>query len=180
MRKLMLVLLTAVITLGFLMEPAVLHARGGRGGGGHGGHGGWGGRGGGFHGGSHGSYRGGSYGGVRYYGGTALGYGVGFGTAYYYDPWYYYPNPSVYAPPPVVVAPPPTYIEPAAVAPGPSSDTALPPGTISQVSPNSNQRRCQKWAPTGQVHNESRWNTQTQIMETVSVPNFAWRDFPCN
>jgi len=61
----------------------------------------------------------------------------------------------------------------------PGTGNTSPPPTTGQITPNPNQKRCQKWAPTGESHTESRWNPQTQTMETVSVPNFGWQDIPC-
>ena len=82
------------------------------------------------------------------------------------------PPSSGFTPPPSGVNPPPATGEP-----GPGNIS--PPPTTSQITPNPNQKRCQKWAPTGEFHNESRWNPQKQTMETVSVPNFDWQDYPC-
>jgi hypothetical protein len=169
MRKVMVVLFAVVLSFAFLIAPSFVEA------GGYGGHGGW--RG--YHGGYHGGY--------RYYGGPFSGFGAGFWTGYYpwYYPWYYpgyyynYAPPTVYDPLPVIEAPPPGYVEPPPVTQDPGTGGIIPPPTTSQIPPNSYQRRCQKWAPTGEFHNESRWNPQKQTMETVSVPNFAWQDYPC-
>lgn len=86
-----------------------------------------------------------------------------------------YPPPP---PPPAFTRPPSAAYPPPAVQ-GPGPGNTLPPAAASQLAPNPNQRRCQKWAPTGEYHNESRWNPEKQITETVSVPNFAWQDYPC-
>jgi hypothetical protein len=90
------------------------------------------------------------------------------------------PSPGL-TPPPSVVAPPPSqgYKEPPPTTQEPGTGNISPPPTTSQITPNPNQKRCQKWAPTGKFHNESSWNPQTQTMETVSVPNFDWQDYPC-
>jgi len=206
MKKSMIVLFASVLSLVFLLAPAaVLEARGGHGGhgGGRGGahHGGFHGRtrsgspaghfhgrsSGGHYGGYYSAYRGGFYGGPRYYGGST----VGFGAACYIAPWgWYYPEyypeyyynvpPEVYDQPPEFEAPPLEYIEPPPATPGSGPGYILPsPPSPSQIPPNMNERRCQIWAPTGEFHLESSWNTQKQIMETVPVPNFAWQDYPC-
>jgi hypothetical protein len=73
--------------------------------------------------------------------------------------------------------PPQGYIPPPATEP--ANGNISPPPTTSQITPNPTQRRCQKWLPTGEYHNETRWNPEKQTMETVSVPNFAWQDIPC-
>jgi hypothetical protein len=86
-----------------------------------------------------------------------------------------YPPP----PPPQGVTPPSSGVYPPAAAQGSDPGNILPPPTKSQITPNPNQRRCQKWAPTGGYHTESRWNPQKQTMETVSVSNFDWQDYPC-
>ena len=113
--------------------------------------------------------------------------------------WYFCQNPQGYYPyvkscpggwmtviPKVTPPPPPTgftpspsgaYPPPATGEPGPGNIS--PPPTTSQITPNPNQKRCQIWTPTGEFHNESSWNPQNQMMETVSVPNFAWQDIPC-
>jgi len=90
------------------------------------------------------------------------------------------PSPGL-TPPPSVVAPLPSqgYKEPPPTTQEPGTGNISPPPTTSQITPNPNQKRCQKWAPTGEFHNESRWNPQIQTMETVSVPSFAWQDIPC-
>jgi hypothetical protein len=82
------------------------------------------------------------------------------------------PPPSEFNAPPAGVYPPPATGEP-------GTGNISPPPTTSQITPTPNQKRCQKWAPTGEFDKESRWNPQTQTMETVSVPNFAWQDIPC-
>jgi len=191
MKKFTIVLFGAIMSFAFLLAPLSLEALGG-----HGGHGGGrGGHHGGFHGGHggfHGGYRAGSHGGgfyrgPRYYGGPI----VGFGAAYYLAPWgwyypgyypeYYYNVPSaIYDQPPAIEAPPPEYIEPPPATQGSGPGYVLPPPpTISQIPPNNGQKRCQIWAPTGEFHNESSWNPQKQMMETFSVPNLAWQDYPC-
>ncbi len=195
LKRLTAVLFASTLSLVFLLMPTLLEARGGHGGhgGGRGGyHGGFqGGSRGGHYGGYYGGYRGGFYRGPRYYGGPI----VGFGAAYYLAPWgWYYPGyfpsyypeyyynvpPAVYDQPPAIEAPSPEYIEPPPATQGSGPDYVLPPPpTTSQIPPNINQRRCQIWAPTGEFHNESSWNPQKQMMETVSVPNFAWQDYPC-
>jgi hypothetical protein len=81
------------------------------------------------------------------------------------------PSPGLTAPPSGVYPPPATG--------EPGTGNISPPPTTSQIPPNPNQKRCQKWAPTGEFHNESSWNPQKQTMETVSVPNFSWQDYPC-
>ena len=95
-------------------------------------------------------------------------------------------------PPPPLNAPPAPY-DPSLVAPPPSqghdepppttrefgAGEVLPPSTPSQIAPDSYPKRCQKWAPTSEFHKEARWNPQTQTMENVSVPTFAWQDYPC-
>jgi hypothetical protein len=204
----MIVLFASVLSLVFLLVPSVLEARGGHGGhgGGRGGghHGAFhGGNRGGSHGGHHGGFQGGSWGGhySGYYGGYRGGfyggpryYGrpiVGFGAAYYIAPWgWYYPEyypeyyynvpPAVYDQPSAIETPPPEYIEPPPATQGSGPGYVLPPTpTTRQIQPNINQRRCQIWAPTGEFHNQSRWDPQKQMMETVSVPNLAWQDYPC-
>jgi hypothetical protein len=82
-------------------------------------------------------------------------------------------------PPPQGFTPPPSgiYLPPSTGEPG--TGNISPPPTTSQIPPDPNQKRCQKWAPTGEYHNETRWNPQKQTMETVSVPNFTWQDIPC-
>lgn len=87
--------------------------------------------------------------------------------------------PAPYDPSPVAPSPSPGYNEPPPTTREPGTGEVLPPSTSSQIAPDSYSRRCQKWGPTGEFHNESRWNSQTQTMETVSVPNFAWQDYPC-
>jgi len=88
--------------------------------------------------------------------------------------------PKVTPPPPAQgFTPPPSSVNPPSATGEPGTGNITPPPTTSQITPNPNQKRCQKWAPTGELHNESRWNPQTQTMETVSVPNFAWKDYPC-
>lgn len=183
MKRLTVVLFALILSLVFLIAPAILEARGG-----HGGHGGsgCGGRGG-YHGKFHGGYRhyGGFYRGHPIYGGPIFG----FGAPYYLAPWgwyypgyypeYYYTPPTVYDQPPPIEAPPPEYVEPPSATQDPGTGDILPPPTTSQIPPKPNQRRCQIWKPTGEYHNESRWNPQKQTMETVSVPNFAWQDYPC-
>ena len=82
------------------------------------------------------------------------------------------PQPPGFTPPSSGVYPPPATGEP-------GTGNISPPPTTSQITPNPNQKRCQKWAPTGEFHNESSWNPQKQMMETVSVPNFDWQDYPC-
>jgi hypothetical protein len=82
-------------------------------------------------------------------------------------------------PPPPGFTPPPSGAYPPPATGEPGTGNISPPPTTSQITPNPNQKRCQKWAPTGEYHNESRWNPQKQMMETVSVPNFAWQDYPC-
>ncbi len=194
-KKFTIVLLVAILSFAFLFAPPSLEARGGHGG--HGGRGGRGGHHGGFHGGyrggSHGAYYGGFHGGLRggFYRGPRYYGGFGFGAAFYLAPWgwyypgyipdyYYYAPPTVYEQPPAVEEPPPGDVEPLPDAQGPGpGDVLSPPPATSQIPPNSYQRRCQKWAPTGEFHNESRWNPQKQTMEMVSVPNFAWQDYPC-
>ena len=196
MKKFTIVLFAAILSFAFLVAPGILEARGGHGG--HGGHGGGGGHHSGFHGGhrggSHGGYRGGFHGG-GFYGGPRYYGGFGSGAAYYLAPWgWYYPGyepsyypdyyynvpPEVYDQPPAIEAPPPEYIEPPPATQGVSPGYVLPPPpTTSQIPPNINQRRCQFWGPTGESHNESRWNPQKEMMENVSVPNFAWQDHPC-
>jgi hypothetical protein len=196
MKKFTILLFAAILSLGFLVSPAILEARGGHGG--HGGHGGRGGHHGGFHGGyrggSHGGHYGGFYGGFP--GGFYRGYRIyggpifGFGAPYYLAPWgwyypgyypeyYYYTPPTVYDQPPAIEAPPPEYVEPPPATQDPGTGDIFTPPTTSQIPPKPNQRRCQIWKPTGEYHNESRWNPQKQAMETVSVPNFAWQDYPC-
>jgi hypothetical protein len=113
--------------------------------------------------------------------------------------WYYCQNPQGYYPyikscpggwmtvVPNVTPPPPSpgFTPPSSSAypppatGGPGIGNISPPPTTSQIPPNPNQKRCQKWAPTGEFRNESSWNPQKQTMETVSVPNFAWQDYPC-
>jgi hypothetical protein len=216
MKRLLIILFASVLSVVFLLAPAVLEARGGhggrgggRGGGHHGGfhgghrggsqggyhggfqgghHGGFqGGSWGGHHGGYHGGYPGGYPGGPRYYGGLM----VGFGAAYYIAPWgWYYPEyypeyyynvpPEVYDRPPAIETPPPEYLEPPPATQGSGPGYVFPPPpAASQISPDMNQRRCQVWAPTGTFHNQSRWDPEKQMMEIVSVPNFAWQDYPC-
>jgi hypothetical protein len=209
MKKLTIVLFAAILSLAVLVTPALLDARGGKGGGrgsggrgGHhsGSHGGYrGGSKGGSYGGLHGGYRysggvyrgthhyAGFYRGPRYYGGAVLG----LGAAYYIAPWgwfypgyspdyYCYAPPNAYYPTSDIPAPPPGYVEPPPAPQDPGTGDVIPsPPTTGQIPPNINQRRCQRWAPTGDFHAESRWNPQTQAMETVSVPNFAWQDYPC-
>jgi hypothetical protein len=88
--------------------------------------------------------------------------------------------PKVTPPPPSQgFTPPPSGVNPPPATGEPGTGNITPPPTTSQITPNPNQKRCQKWAPTGELHNESRWNPQTQTMETVSVPNFVWKDYPC-
>jgi hypothetical protein len=189
MKRLTGVLFAAILTFAFFVAPSILVAEGG-----HAGHGGGGGyhRGhyGGYHGGYHGGYYGGYHGRYRYPGGPFFGFSAGFWTGYYpwYYPWfypgyypgYYYAPPVVYDPSSVAAAPPPTYIAPPSVTQDPGPEGVLPPPSVTgQIPPSSNQRRCQIWAPTGEFHNESRWNSQKQTMETVSVPDFAWQDYPC-
>ena len=95
------------------------------------------------------------------------------------------PPPPLHAPPapydPSLVAPPPSqgHNEPPPTTREPGTGEVLLPSMPSQIAPDSYPKRCQKWTPTGEFHNESRWNPQTQTMETVSVPNFAWQDIPC-
>ena len=95
------------------------------------------------------------------------------------------PPPPLNTPPapydPSLVAPPPSqgHNEPPPTTGEPGTGEVLPPSTRSQITPNPNQRRCQKWAPTGEYHNESLWNPEKQAMEIVSVPNFAWQAYPC-
>jgi len=113
--------------------------------------------------------------------------------------WYYCTNPQGYypyikncpggwltvvpkvtpPPPPPGVTPPPSGAYPPPATGGPGIGNMSPQPPTSQITPNPNQKRCQKWAPTGESHTESRWNPQTQTMETVSVPNFDWQDIPC-
>ncbi len=195
MKKLIIVLFTAVLSFAFLAAPGFLEARGGHGG--HGGHGG-GGHGGGHHGGFHGGHRGGSHGGYRagfhgggFYRGPRYYGGFGFGAAYYLAPWgWYYPGyypgyyynvpPAVYDEPPAIEPPLPEYIEPPPATQGSGPGYVLPPPpTTIQIPATITQGGCQIWAPTGEFHNESSWNPQKQMMETVSVPNFAWQDYPC-
>jgi len=82
MKRLMIVIFTAILALAFGVAPSILEARGG-----HGGHGG-GGHGGGYHGGYHGGVHGGT-GRVSpiYYG--APGYGGGFLAGYWSNGYYY-------------------------------------------------------------------------------------------
>jgi hypothetical protein len=82
-------------------------------------------------------------------------------------------------PPPQGFIPPPSgvYLPPATGQPG--TGNISPPPTTSQITPKPNEKRCQKWAPTGESHNETRWNPEKQTMETVSVPDFSWQDIPC-
>ncbi len=54
-----------------------------------------------------------------------------------------------------------------------------PPSPAPQSSQGPNPKRCQEWKPTGEFHQESRWNAEKQTMETVSVPNYAWQEIPC-
>ncbi len=77
-----------------------------------------------------------------------------------------------FPPPPSGVYPPPATGEP-------STGNISPPPTTGQITPKPNEKRCREWVPTGKYHNESRRNPQTQTMETVSVPDFGWRDIPC-
>jgi hypothetical protein len=113
--------------------------------------------------------------------------------------WYYCTNPQGYYPyirscpggwltvvpnvtppsPPPAFTPPPSGVNPPPATGQPGTGNISPPPTTSQITPNPNQKRCQKWAPTGEYHNETRWNAEKQTMETVSVPNFAWQDIPC-
>ena len=115
------------------------------------------------------------------------------------DYWYYCTNPQGYYPyikncpggwltvvpnatppsPPPGFTPPPSGVYPPPATGEPGTGNISPPPPTSQITPNPNQKRCQKWAPTGEYHNESRWNPEKQMMETVSVPNFAWQDYPC-
>ena len=159
MQKFSIILFAAILSLAFLVSPEILEARGG--GGGHGGHGGRGGHHGGFH------------GGYRSPGGPIFGIGAG------YYPGYYYAPPNVYYPPADIEAPPPEYVEPSPGTQDPDTGNILNPPATGQIPPNSYEGRCQKWAPTGEFHNESRWHPQKQAMETVLVPNFAWQDYPC-
>jgi hypothetical protein len=199
-KRFTIVFIAAILSVGILITPAISGSSGGHGGGGghsggfHGGgfHGGYYG---GYHGGYSGRYYGGYYGGYRYYGGPILGFGAGLWAGYYpwdYAPYYYpynypyyypaypyYPPPIVYDSSSAVKAPSNTYVIPPSVSQSPNPGNILPPPMASENPPYPNQRRCQKWAPTGEFHNESRWNSQTQTMETVSVPNFAWQDYPC-
>jgi hypothetical protein len=165
MKKFTILLFAAILSLAFLVTPAILEARGG-----HGGHGGHGGRGG-HHGGSHGGYR--YHGGSRSYGGPIFGFGAG------YYPGYYYAPPNVYYPPADIEAPPPEDVEPSPGMQDPDTGNILNPPATGQIPPNSYKGRCREWAPTGEFHNESRWDPQKQTMEIVSVPNFAWQDYPC-
>ena len=111
---------------------------------------------------------------------------------YCQDPQGYYPYirncpggwltvvPKVTPPPPSSgFTPPPSGVYPPPATGEPGTGNITPPPTTSQITPNPNQKRCQEWRPTGKYHNESRWNPQTQTMETVSVPNFNWQDIPC-
>jgi hypothetical protein len=113
--------------------------------------------------------------------------------------WYYCSNPQGYYPyikncpggwltvvpnvtppsPPPGSTPPPSgvYPPPATGEPGTGNISPLP--TTGQITPKPNEKRCREWVPTGKYHNESRWNPQTQTMETVSVPDFGWQDIPC-
>jgi hypothetical protein len=113
--------------------------------------------------------------------------------------WYYCTNPQGYypyirncpggwltvvpnvtpPPPPPGFTPPPSGVYPPPATGEPGTGNTSPPPKTNQITPSPNQKRCQKWAPTGEYHNESRWNPQTQTMETVSVPNFDWQDIPC-
>jgi hypothetical protein len=142
-------------------------------------------------------YSGGVYGGTHHYAGFYRGprfYGgavLGLGAAYYVAPWgWFYPGypidyyccppPNAYYPASDIPAPPPGYVEPPPASRDPDTGNVFPsPPTTGQIPPNIDQRRCQRWAPTGDFHAESRWNPQIQAMETVSVPNFAWQDYPC-
>lgn len=205
MKRITAALFASILSLVFLLMPTFLEARGGHGGHGGGHHGGahhgghhgrfHGGHYGGFHGGGwgghysryYGGYRGGFYRGPRYYGGAI----VGFGAAYYIAPWgWYYPGyypeyyynvpPEVYDQPAAVEVLPPEYIEPPPATQGSDPGYVLPPPpATSQIPLIIHQRGCQIWVPTGEFHNETSWNPQKQMMETVSVPNFAWQDYPC-
>ena len=113
--------------------------------------------------------------------------------------WYYCTNPQGYypyirncpggwltvvpnvtpPPPPPGFAPPPSGVYPPPATGEPGTGNISPPPPTGQITPNPNQKRCQKWAPTGEYHNESSWNPQKQTMETVSAPNFSWQDYPC-
>ncbi len=194
MKRFTAIIFPALLTILMVLSPAFLEARGGGHGGGHGG-----GRGG-SHGGSH---HGGHRGGHGFRGSTFFGFGAGFVTGYaapwgypyyYYPGYYYYPEsyPGYYSPDYYYSAPqhvpdsssgyqepPPGYFE---SAPGPqgTGDRTYTTSPETIVPPNPNQTRCLKWAPTGGSHTESRWNPQTQSMESVTVPNFAWQDYPCN
>ncbi len=183
------IILPVLLTMALVFSPAILEAQGGR----SGGHGG----GGGSHGGSHGGFSHG-HGGHGFHGSTFFGFGAGFltgyaipwGYPYYYYPAYYpgyypgyYSSEYYYAPPvsysaPAYQEPPPGYFE---SAPGPQSsgDRTYTSSPENFIPPSANQRRCQKWMPTGESHTESRWNPQTQMMESVTVPNYAWQDYPC-
>ena len=88
--------------------------------------------------------------------------------------------PKVTPPPPSPgFTPPPSGVNPPPATGELGTGNITPPPTTSQITPNPNQKRCQEWGPTGKYHNESRWNPQKQTSETVSVPNFAWQDIPC-
>jgi len=82
-------------------------------------------------------------------------------------------------PPSPGFTPPPSGFYPPPATGEPGTGNISPPPTTSQIPPNPNQKRCQKWVPTGKYHNEPHWDPQKQTMETVSVPNFAWQDYPC-
>ena len=155
MKKVWMVFIAVIFCVGILITPCIADARSG-----HGGHGG-------FHGGY--SYRGGN----RSYGGPVLGLGVG------YYPGYYSAPPDVYYPPADIEAPPPEYVEPSPNTEDPDTSNILKSPAAGQIPPNYYEGRCRKWAPTGEYHYESRWNPQNQAMETISAPNFAWQDYPC-
>ncbi len=192
MKRFIAFIIPVFFALLLVLSPALAEARGG--------HGGRGGRGG-FHGGHfHGGHRG-----SHFHGSTFFGFGAGFATGYavpwgyprYYDPGYYY-YPDYYYP--GYYSSDYYYDAPQHVGPDPSSGFQEPPAGNSGYSPAQqgpadrtyttspenivpplpNQRRCQRWTPTGETRTESRWNPQTGLMENVTVPNFAWQDVPCN